>query len=180
MRDLRDFVAAVLVLALLGVAAGFVWSYAAPRTAYLARPEGAVLADPSTQALIAADGWFAVVTGLLGLICGIAGHILGRERPIAMIAGLTAGGVAASYLTLAVGRLVNLGESIDEATHAGSVVSQSLTVTAQGVLLAWPLLAVGVFFAIEGVLAYRESPLRKPYGGREPVFGHLPYGGGDR
>ncbi|PZG18072.1 hypothetical protein C1I98_38480, partial [Spongiactinospora gelatinilytica] len=73
MRELRDFAGTVLVLAVLGVAAGVVWSLVAPRAPYVALDGGPALADPSTQALVAADGWFAVITGAVGLVVGLVG-----------------------------------------------------------------------------------------------------------
>ncbi|WP_344744424.1 hypothetical protein [Streptosporangium vulgare] len=75
---MRDFVITVLVLAVAGVVAGILWSLAAPRPPYVATSDGPLLADPSTQALIAADGWFAVITGVLGLLCGAVGYSVSR------------------------------------------------------------------------------------------------------
>ncbi|GII90347.1 hypothetical protein [Sinosporangium siamense] len=169
MRHLREFAVTVFVLAVLGVIAGFVWAATAPRTLFVSGPDGDVPADPTTQTLIAADGWFAVVTGLLGLASGIVGHVLSRKRPLPVVVGLAVGGMGASLLTFGVGRVVCLSAPVQLAAGpTGTTTTAHLVLTAHGVLMAWPFLAVGVFFAIEGVLAYRESPLRKPYGGQAP------------
>ncbi|MER5318949.1 hypothetical protein [Streptosporangium roseum] len=170
MRHARDFAVTVLVLGLLGGAAGVLWSFLAPRPPYVMTKQGPLLADPSTQALIAADGWFAVVTGVLGLVCGAVGYSLSRRgRPIAVVLGLAAGGLLGAYLTLVVGRAVNLGaQSVTAAGPAMTLTPGPLGLTAQGVMCAWPLLAVGLFFALEGVAGYRDSPLRRPFGGQDP------------
>ncbi|MFJ2029389.1 hypothetical protein [Streptosporangium sp. NPDC087985] len=170
MRHARDFVVTVLVLGLLGMGAGVLWSVLAPRPPYVMTGQGPLLADPSTQALIAADGWFAVVTGALGLACGALGYSLSRRgRPVAVVLGLAVGGLLGGLLTLAVGQAVNLGaESVTAAGTAVSLVPGPLGVTARGVMCAWPLLAVGVFFALEGIAGYRDSPLRRPFGGQDP------------
>ncbi|WP_344863853.1 hypothetical protein [Planomonospora alba] len=181
---MRDFAVTVLALAALGVAAGTLWSYLAPRPPYVVTERGPVLADASTQALIAADGWFAVVTGALGLACGAAGYLLSRRgRPLAVVLGLAAGGLLAGYLTTVVGGALNLGAvSVAAAGRDVPAVAGPLKLTAQGVLVAWPMLAAGAFAVLEGVAAYRDSPLRRPFGGHDPYGPISSYdiSGGDR
>ncbi|GAA3082560.1 hypothetical protein [Streptosporangium carneum] len=170
MRHARDFAVTVLVLGLLGVVAGVLWSLLAPRPPYAMTGQGPFLADPSTQALIAADGWFAAVTGAVGLACGAVGYSLSRSgRPLAVVLGLAGGGLLGSYLALLVGRVVNLGPA--NVTASGKTMSLfpgPLDLTAHGVMYAWPTLAVGLFFALEGIAGYRDSPLRRPFGGQDP------------
>ncbi|MBB5964792.1 hypothetical protein [Planomonospora venezuelensis] len=172
---MRDFAVTLLALGLLGAAGGVLWSLLAPRPPYAVTERGPVLADPSTQALIAADGWFAVVTGGLGLVCGAAGYALSRRgRPLAVLLGLVVGGMAAAYLTLAVGGAVNPGAATVTASGQGvPLVPGPLKLTAYGVLVSWPVLAGGLFFTLEAVAGYRESPLRRPFGGQD-AYGPLP------
>ncbi|MCG5212443.1 hypothetical protein [Streptosporangium sp. KLBMP 9127] len=169
MRQLRDFAVTVLVLAVLGVAAGVAWSAAAPRAPFLVTPEGTRLADPATQALIAADGWFAVVTGAAGLVCGVAGYWLGRRRPLPVLLGLAGGGLVASFLARWIGGVVNLGAASVAAptgagtgggTGGGTVTAGALALTATGVLVTWSLLAVSVYGLLAAIGTYGES--RKP------------------
>ncbi|AQZ64788.1 hypothetical protein BKM31_28020 [[Actinomadura] parvosata subsp. kistnae] len=173
-REVRAFAVTVLTLAALGVAAGLLWSGLTPRAPYQVTEQGTVLADPTTQALIAADGWFAVITGGLGLLCGGVAWFAARRWMLPVLLGLCAGGVAAAFLTLWVGSTFTLGAVTVEAspalTAAGTkVVPGALHLTAKGVMVAWPLLAVGFFGLLEGMHGYRESPLREPYGGIGPV-----------
>lgn len=170
-RDIRAFAVTVLVLATLAVPAGLLWSALSPRPPYQAAPGKApVLADPTTQALIAADGWFATITGVLGLACGAAAWLLSRRRQLPVLVGLCAGGVLAAYLTRWVGSAITVGVVTVEASAAPgtTLVPGPLELTAEGVLVSWPLLAVGVFGLLEGMHGYRESPLRRPYGGAPP------------
>ncbi|MEV7007660.1 hypothetical protein [Streptosporangium sp. NPDC051022] len=171
MRHARDFAVTVLVLGLLGAVAGVLWSMLAPRPPYVMTGQGPFLADPSTQALIAADGWFAVITGALGLACGAVGYSLSRSaRPLAVVLGLAGGGLLGAYLALLVGAAVNLAPATITASGrtSSSLFPGPLGLTAHGVMLAWPLLAVGLFFALEGIAGYRDSPLRRPFGGQDP------------
>ncbi|MEU4224489.1 hypothetical protein AB0F17_09355 [Nonomuraea sp. NPDC026600] len=165
-RHVRAFAVTVLTLAALAVLAGLLWSHLSPRAPYQITPEGPMLADPSTQALISADGWYAVITGGLGLACGALAWFLGRRHQLAVLLGLGAGGVLAAFLTLWVGSTFTLGVVVVEAAAAPGVkiVPGSLTLTATGVIVAWPLVAVAFFGLLEGMHGYRESPLRKPYG----------------
>jgi len=169
-RGVRDFAITVLVLALTGVLAGILWSLAAPRPPYVVTGRGPLLADPSTQALIAADGWFAVITGAFGLACGAIGYSVSRGgRPLPVVVGLAAGGLLGAHLALLVGESVNLGvASVTASGVSASLVAGPLELTARGVLFAWPTLAAGLFFALEGIAGYRDSPLRRPFGGDDP------------
>ncbi|MDP9845084.1 hypothetical protein [Streptosporangium lutulentum] len=170
MRNARDFAVTVLALGLAGVIAGVLWSLAAPRPPYVVTDQGPLLADPTTQALIAADGWFAIIAGAIGLACGAIGYSLSRRgRPLAVVLGLGAGGLLGSYVALLVGRAVNLGAVTVAASGTSThLIAGPLGLTAQGVLLAWPVLAVGLFFALESIAGYRDSPLRRPFGGEDP------------
>ncbi|MBF8188695.1 hypothetical protein ITP53_23780 [Nonomuraea sp. K274] len=165
-REVRAFAVTVLTLATLGVAAGLVWSGLSPRAPYQVTEQGPVLADLSTQALIAADGWFAVITGGLGLLCGGVAWFAARRWMLPVLLGLCAGGVAGALLTLWVGSTFTIGAVMVEAAAAPGVkiVPGALKLTASGVLVSWPLLAVGLFGLLEGMHGYRESPLRHPYG----------------
>ncbi|WP_219502350.1 hypothetical protein [Nonomuraea ceibae] len=169
-REVRVFAVTVLSLAALGVPAGLVWSALSPRPPYLVTQEATVLADPSTQALIAADGWFATVTGALGLACGALAWFLSR-RQLAALLGLCAGGVLGAYVTLWVGSAFTIGVVTVEAAAApgAQLTPGPLHLTAKGVLVFWPLLAVGLFGLLEGMHGYRDSPLRRPYGLAPPL-----------
>ncbi|MFC7587445.1 hypothetical protein ACFQYP_29860 [Nonomuraea antimicrobica] len=149
------------------MAAGLVWSGLTPRAPYQVTEQGTtVLADPATQALIAADGWYAVITGALGLLCGGVAWFSGRQWMLPVLLGLCAGGVLAAFLTLWTGTTFTIGAVTVEAAAAPGVkvVPGALRLTASGVLVSWPLLAVGFFGLLEGMHGYRESPLRHPYG----------------
>jgi len=165
-RDVRAFAITTLCLTALGVAAGALWSAVSPRPPYQVTGQTPLLADPSTQALIAADGWFATITGGLGLACGALAWFLSRERQLAVLLGLCAGGLLGAYATYGVGAAFTFGAVTIEAAGAPGVtiVAGPLDLTARGVLVIWAMLAVGLFGLLEGMHGYRESPLRRPYG----------------
>jgi hypothetical protein len=157
-RHLRGNLAAigvtVLVLAVLGVVAGYVWSALAPAARYVLIDGTPHLADPESQSLIEADGWFAVVTGAFGLACGIVGYVLSRKQPVQVLIGLAAGGLLAGYVAMLVGSTAKGG--VQAAGPDGYTTTTSLDLTAHGVLFAWPLLATAVFWVIEFAVTYNQ------------------------
>jgi hypothetical protein len=163
-REVRAFAITVLVLTALGLPAGLAWSALSPRPPYRMVEQTPTLADPSTQALIAADGWFATITGGLGLLCGLLAWFLSRRVQLPVVIGLCLGGVAGAFVAYWTGTSVTVGVATVEASASPgvTVIPGPLDLTARGVLVAWPLLAVGLFGFLEGMHGYRESPLRRP------------------
>jgi hypothetical protein len=171
--QLRIGVAATLVIAVLGVPAGLLWTTVAPRTTYVIAGGKALLGDPESQTLIAADGWFAVLTAAAGVLCGIVAYVLaGRLREFGLLAALGVGGTAAGLLAWWVGRLVGLSSFQHQVrtAHDGTTAKGALGLHAVGVVIAWPLLALVVFGLLEALdVARRESrPAARYAGGGGP------------
>ena len=151
---IRIGVLTTLVIAVLGVPVGLLWSAVAPRTAYVVAKGAALLADPETQTLIAADGWFAAVTAVAGLLCGAAAYVLaGRFGEPGALGGLTAGAVAGALVAWQVGHRIGLAHyrHLLANAHDGTAVHAPPDLHATGVLVAWPLLAVVVFGLLEAL-----------------------------
>lgn len=151
---IRNGVLATLVIAVLGLPAGLLWTALAPHTAYVVDSGAALLADPETQTLIAADGWFAVVTGGAGLLCGVVAYVLaGRLGEPGLLGGLTAGAGAAAVVAWRAGHLAGLAQFRHALRTArdGTTVHAALGLHATGVIVAWPLVAVIVFGLLEAL-----------------------------
>ncbi|WP_157570224.1 hypothetical protein [Microtetraspora malaysiensis] len=160
--ELTTFVVTLLALTAFGVAAGFAWSAIAPTSRFVLTESGPLVADAESQTLIAADGWFAVVTGALGLASGAVAYFLARRRaPVGAVLGLAGGGLLGACVASQVGSTA-VGTTIQAAGPAGLRTSDSLGLTAHGVLLIWALLAAGVFWVLEFVLSYREGAAEDP------------------
>jgi hypothetical protein len=153
-----------LAIAVLGVPIGLLWVALAPRTAYQVSGGKALLADPEAQTMIAADGWFAVVTAAAGLLCGVAAYLLaGRLGKFGMLVGTAVGAVAAALVAWRLGHLFGLS-AYHHALRTGgdgTLVRAPLALHALGVVLAWPLTAAVVFGLLEALdVAGRESRRR--------------------
>ena len=162
--QLRIGVPAALVITMLGVPVGLLWTVVAPRTAYIVAAGHAFLGDPETQTLIAADGWFATLTAAAGLFCGIIGYLLaGRLGDMGLLTALAAGGTAAAIVAWRVGHLVGLSafQHLVRTGRAGVTVRAALDLHATGVIIAWPLIAVIAYGLLEALdLAGREPQKR--------------------
>jgi hypothetical protein len=107
------FVFAVLLA--LGAALGLIWRAVSPT-----QPPGYVyppaLPYTETKAWIEADGRFAIMTAVLGLVVGVGAWFLRRARGPFVALALGAGGLLGALVTGVVGRAVG-GGSDSGATH---------------------------------------------------------------
>jgi hypothetical protein len=131
----------------LGVVAGVVWFLVAPRPQFVAVDGGLVYASDLPNEYVAMDGWFAVIGAVCGLIT--AGAVLwaarGGRAGLAAILGVAAASVLGSLVAWGVGHLLAPSrEGGDSAQAIGTVLSGPLAIEAKGVLLLWPIVALGV------------------------------------
>jgi hypothetical protein len=164
--QLRIGAVTTLLITILGLPAGLLWTVVAPRTTYVIAGGKAFLGDPESQTLIAADGWFAAVTAGAGLVCGVVAYLLaGRLREMGLLAGLAAGGTAAALLAWWLGHRIGLSTFQQQIRTGrdGATARAALQLHAAGVAVAWPLIAVLVYGLLEALdVAGRESRRRAP------------------
>ncbi|MBO3745408.1 hypothetical protein J5X84_04950 [Streptosporangiaceae bacterium NEAU-GS5] len=161
------FAAIVGGLAVLGAVSGLVWSHVAPRTAFVMTQAGPLAADPETQSLIEADGWFTLLTGGLGLLAGIAVYCLAQRHLVAGVLGLAGGGMLASLLALRVG---SSASGVVQAAGPGGIhTSATLGLTATAAIVACPLVATGSVWLFEFASSYWIRPAKAPPEAPRPV-----------
>jgi hypothetical protein len=186
-RQLLTATVTTLVTALPGVAVGLLWQAISPSIRYVVVDGRPFLADPETQTLISTDGRFAILTALGGLVCGMAAYLAaGRGTDIAIVAGLALGGISAALLTWRVGHQIGLDafQHAVRAAREGAFVTGVADLRATGVLVFWPLVAVGVFGLSEAMdMAGRHRtdrpPELAPGDGGQPGGGEPDQVGGD-
>jgi hypothetical protein len=174
-------VAAVLVgTAVLGVAAGFTWAAVAPRAlAVVAGRGSADVVNPETNAFIAADGWFTLLTAVGGIVSGLLGYVLTvrRHGPLAM-AAVVVGGLPAALIAMWIGQqsgTAGFNHAL-EVGQSGALVQAPLSLGGIGALAFWPLFAGLTAGGIEVISQLRErqaARARVSYGppGPSPVPG---------
>jgi hypothetical protein len=166
--------------ALLGVAAGFIWSAVAPQAVFAVQSRGvAYVVNPETSAFIAADGWFCLIGAIGGAIIGVAGYLAGVRRygPLPA-AGVLAGATAAAFLAWWVGSHVGLADFRHRLAigRPGSLLRQPADLGAHGALTFWPLAAGIVVGGIELVIALRERQHARSELGAPAPYWPLPPG----
>jgi hypothetical protein len=171
-------VAAVLVgTALLGVAAGFTWAAVAPRALAVVVGRGSAdVVNPETNAFIAADAWFMLLTAIGGVISGLLGYLYAvrRHGPIAMAAVLV-GGLPAALIAMWIGQQSG-NAAFNHALQAGRsgvLVHAPLSLGGIGALAFWSLVAGLAAGGIEAVRQLRERHAARtrvqPYAPPEPT-----------
>jgi hypothetical protein len=160
LRALAVLAAVIAGSALLGVAAGFLWSAVAPRALVVVLGPGTPYAvNPETSAYIAADGWFTLLTVIGGVVSGLLGYALAVRRygPLAM-AGVLVGGAVAALLAKWIGQRSGAAAYSHSlaAGRPGALLHEPLMLGGLGALAFWPLAAGLVAGGIEAVILLRE------------------------
>ena len=166
--QVRVCAVATLIIAILGIPAGLLWSAIAPRTAYVIVGGKALLADPEAQTLIAADGWYATLAAAGGLLCGLVAYLLaGRLKDIGLLAGLAVGGTAAGLIAWRLGHLFGLSAFRHQVRTVkdGTTARAALDLHASGVVIAWPLIALMVYGLLEALDVGGRDSRRKATAG---------------
>ncbi len=152
-----------VLAAVLAVAAGLLWHVTAPLPdVTVLTGGGASYATPQDPAFIAADGWFVLLTGVVGVACGVALRLLARSpvpwHPV-LLAGVC---LAAATLTLRVGTALGpgpLGPRV-EALRTGGTLQGPLQLRSTVALVAAPLAGVLAYAATTAAASRRHRPAR--------------------
>jgi hypothetical protein len=157
--DVRTAAGVVGVLLLIGIPAGLLWWWVAPQPLYRVAAEGLYLAGSQPQAAVAADGWFLIITGAIGVVAGVVVWLRCRQAPLGALLGLFIGGLAGAALAASIGLL--LGREDPFAAAIGTLTDGSLEIRAWGVVLAEAGFAVVVWLLLD-LLVLREEPTADP------------------
>ena len=141
-----------------GIPLGLAWWLLTPLARLEKRAGGVVGVGREAEAAVAADGWFAACAMVAGAVTAALVAFLVHQR-LAGLAGLAVGGVLGSVLAWRLGSL--LGPPSVEASavsaRVGARFDGPLDLSALGVLLAWPMAAMVVYFAIVAGLDARHA-----------------------
>ena len=157
-RHLTAFLAPALLLPLLGAPVALLWRAVTPRVAIARTASGPVPTASESNQFFAIDGWFVVVTFLVGVALGAVAWRFLRRRSPAAPAGMALGATLASAVTAVVGaRLV-----VDEYLHGYcrdlvcSIYDGTLHLRMPGAVMAWPFGMLLSFVALT-LVSERES-----------------------
>jgi hypothetical protein len=150
--DLRAALLLVLAVTALGVPVGLLWAALAPRASIVVTANGAVFADHRQEAFVGADGAFAGLVLVAGLVVGVGTYLWRRRRGPWMAIGLAAGSLAGAYVAWKVGHQVGLAEyrRVLAGPPSSTRFDRPVELRAQGMLFLQPLVAVIVYVLAAG------------------------------
>lgn len=141
-------------MSLLAVAAavptGVAWWLLAPLPRLQVAASGVLVAGGDSEAFIAADAWFAICTATAGVVCAFLAFIAWRGVSPAVLAGLAVGGSLGALAAWRIGAFLG-PPPVDvqaQARSVGALFDGPLELSALGVLVAWPLASVIVYFSL--------------------------------
>ena len=151
LADIWTAVLGTIAVIPVGVIAGFLWLWIAPR------PHGVVSAgngksvqfDSANKVFASADVTFLFIGVGAGLLCGIVASILARRRGVAVSVAMAVGGTLASLLAAFIGRALSGGPQ-DYWLARASVGPHHyfIELTTRRFLVGWPLAALLVVFVV--------------------------------
>jgi hypothetical protein len=166
--DVVAGVVAAAVMLVAGVPFGLLWGATAPRVNVPDLLDNG--AETALEAAPAADAHFALIGAIFGLVAGLFAVWRGRRAGWPLPVGLLLGGLGGSLIAGQVGHLLESDKVLKTIPPtAKPLVRQvvDVTVRAEGVHAAYPLVALLVFLVVVA-LTTRPEPLQIP---AEPAAG---------
>jgi hypothetical protein len=158
-----DLVVVATWFVVLGLLAGVLWWALTPLPEATRVGNAASLDPEQLTGEVAADGWFAIIATVSGLLSGIALLAWRRRDPLLMVVLTVVGAGLASLLVVVVGRLLGPGDVVTalRALPEGGKAAVPLKVHAQGVTLLLPAAAALGALVQLWVLRREDDPDRR-------------------
>jgi hypothetical protein len=151
LADVWTAVLGTVAVVLVGVIAGFVWLWLAPRPHGVVSASGgkSVQFDSANKVFASADVTFLFIGVGAGVLCGIVASILARRRGVAVSVAMAVGGTLASLLAAFIGRALSGGPQ-DYWLARASVGPHRyfIELTTRRFLVGWPIAALLVVFVV--------------------------------
>ncbi|MEV7508741.1 hypothetical protein ACIPRL_16480 [Streptomyces sp. NPDC090085] len=165
--DIRDGAVVALVVGVAGLLLGLLWVWLAPRVQYVSNGEAVFLRNTESEARIAADGTFFLLSVGLGVLSAVGVFLWRRTGGVPLVVGLAVGSCFAALAGWRFG--LWLGPSTDlvaAAARAGKGVpfDAPLQLLAHGALLAWPMAAVLLHLGLTALWGPRDPDPEPDFG----------------
>jgi hypothetical protein len=141
----------LLVISLLvGLVVGVVWRLVAPEVMVEVSDGRTALIPLQARRLFDVDAWFAILGACAGAALTLVMFTRHRHLPVTALTGLVAGGVLGSLVAWRLGALLGPGAMAPRVADAadGAQLALPRDLEATGVLLVWPVVAVGIVLVL--------------------------------
>lgn len=160
-RSLAPQVAAALFVvvcgAVLGLVAGLVWTRLADHVRVVITAQGPDLLTYETNQFFAADGMFALIGLVGGVLVGIGAYRWRSRRGVVLLFGAGLAAVVAGLLAWQLGRQIGLAHyhQLLHSAHVGAQFDRPVDLRTKATLLWWPL---GALLAYTVLVLFSGSP----------------------
>lgn len=146
----RVTVELVVTSLLLGLVVGVVWRLMAPEVMVEVSDGNTALFPLQARRLFDVDAWFAILGACAGAVLTLVMFTRHRHLPVTALTGLVAGGVFGSLVAWRLGALLGPGALAPRVEDAAdeAQLALPLDLEATGVLLVWPVVAVGIVLVL--------------------------------
>ncbi|MCM9079029.1 MULTISPECIES: hypothetical protein [Streptomyces] len=158
-EDVRDGAVVALLVGAAGLLLGLLWMWLAPRVQYVSNGEAVFLHNSESEARIASDGTFFLLSLGLGVLSAVGTFLWRRAGGVPLVIGLAVGSVFGALVGWRFG--LWLGPSSDlvaaaKAAGKGVAFDAPLELLAHGALLAWPMTAVLLHLGLTALWSPRD------------------------
>lgn len=146
-HEVRAAVIVAIGLILLGVVLAVVWWLLArhSNSRQVVTPDGIVINPTDSERFFAGDGWFIVLTGIVGLLAGIGAVLWRSTRGPWMFIGLAVGGLLGALLTSWLGSVFDGPAQTFNIPEIGSVKRLPIQLHSSAALVVEPFCAVAIY-----------------------------------
>jgi hypothetical protein len=150
-REIMVGFGAVLVLAAMGLLVALIWWAVAPRLGVkVVAPGNLVQVAPETEQYFATDGWFVLLTLVVGVLAAVLMWRLRSVRGPTALVALALAGLAGAVVAWRFGTVLAPAPSEAELREAGRVVYPALRLRATSALVVEPIAAVIAYLLFTG------------------------------
>ena len=148
----------------LGALMGVIWWWVAPTEEWRVVDGGRLVpSEIGFNAWFAADGWFAVLGAVAGVLLTLISWRRGRRNPVALAIGVIVGGALLALTAWSLGGILGPPDpkTVADTAEQGTTVEGALGLRALGVLCA-PLLTALTTLALLVASAHVDKPPAEP------------------
>ena len=159
LEHVRSFVVTAVAVALVAGPVGALWAHVVPHAGFVLGADGGGALFGEDAEFIRADGWFLVMTAIVGALTGLVAWAVTAGQNPASVVGLAAGSIFAAYAVARIGQQHNSARLHLAADAHENGASDPLTghypPLAHGSIFMWAFAALLVYTVLAAVITRR-------------------------